>query len=79
MFTFIIECRLICFHLLMILFHAGGSSSQCPPTSCNKELVKASNIIDDQLEKEEPAKISEGSGQKGAIAIVRKYCKPKVY
>ena len=62
----------------MILFHAEGSSSQCPPTSCNKDLVKASNITDDQLAKEEPAKISEGSGQKGAIARVRKDCNPRV-
>ena len=56
----------------MILFHAGGSSSQCPPTSCNNKLVKASNITDDQSEKEEPAKIFEGFVQKGATARVRK-------
>lgn len=59
----------------MIAFHAEGSSSQ-GPTSRNKDLDMASNLTDDQLDKEEPVKILEGSGQKGATARVRKRLQP---
>ena len=46
----------------MIVFPVGGSSSQHPPTECNKDLEEASNITGDPSDKEEPAKIFEGSG-----------------